>query len=96
MQVPFRAISLAGKSDNRDLAGTARGWSSGRPSMPISLINEHKIANPVIMIDEADKSGGGNHNGRILDTLLNLLEPTTSKRTFNEYLCGNCDFSHIS
>jgi len=96
MKVPFQTLSFAGKSDNRDLAGTARGWSTGHPSMPIALINEHKIANPIIMIDEVEKSGGSDHNGRVVDSLLNLFEPTSSKRSFDEYLCGNCDFSHIS
>lgn len=96
MKVPFRTISLAGKNDNKDLAGTARAWGTGHPSMTINLINEHKVANPIVMIDEADKSGGSDHNGRILDTLLNLLEPVSSKKTYDEYLCGNCDFSHVS
>jgi len=96
MEVPFRTLSFAGKTDNRDLSGTARGWSTGHPSMPIALINEHKIANPIIMIDEVEKSGGSDHNGRVVDSLLNLFEPTSAKRSFDEYLCGNCDFSRIS
>jgi len=96
VKVPFKTLSFAGKSDNRDLAGTSRGWSTGHPSMPIALINEHKVANPIIMIDEVEKSGGSDHNGRVVDSLLNLFEPASSKRSFDEYLCGNCDFSHIS
>jgi len=96
MQVPFRAISLAGKSDNRDLVGTSRGWGTGQPSMMISLINEHKVGNPIILIDEADKCGGSEHNGRALDSLLTLFESTSAKFFFDEYLCGRCDFSRIT
>jgi ATP-dependent Lon protease len=96
MQVPFRAISLAGKNDNRDLAGTSRGWGTGHPSMMIQLINEHKVGNPIVLVDEVDKCGGSDHNGRALDTLLTLFEPTSSKNFFDEYLSGSCDFSRIT
>lgn len=96
IQVPFRAISLAGKNDNRDLAGTARGWGTGHPSMMIKLINEHKVGNPIVLVDEVDKCGGSDHNGRALDTLLTLLEPASAKHFFDEYLSGNCDFSRIT
>lgn len=96
MQVPFRAISLAGKNDNRDIAGTARGWGTGHPSMMIQLMNEYKIGNPVVLVDEIDKCGGSDHNGRALDTLLTLFEPTSAKKFYDEYLCGNCDFSNIT
>lgn len=96
VQVPFRAISLAGKSDNRDLAGTSRGWGSGQPSMVISLMNEHKVGNPIVLVDEVDKCGGSDHNGRALDSLLSLFEPTSAKHFYDEYLCGKCDFSRVS
>ena len=96
LNLPFRTLALGGKTDNRDLAGTARGWSGGHPSMLIQLINKHKVANPLIMLDELDKSGGSDHNGRITDTLLMLLESRSAKQVYDDYLCGHCDFSHIS
>lgn len=96
INVPFRTISMSGKSDNRDLVGTARGWTGGHPSMPITLIQEHQIANPIIVLDELDKCGGSDQNGRALDSLLTLFETTTSKRVYDEYLCGNLDLSHIT
>ena len=96
INIPHRTISFSGKTDNRDLVGTARGWSTGHPSLPISLINQHQVANPLIMIDELDKCGGSSHNGRALDSLLTLFEPATAKHIFDEYLGGNADLSHIS
>lgn len=96
IDVPFRAISLAGKNDNRDLIGTSRGWGTGQPSMIISLINQHKVGNPIVLADEVDKCGGSDHNGRALDSLLTLFEPTSAKHFFDEYLCGRCDFSRVS
>ncbi len=96
IKIPSRVLSSAGKNDNRDLVGTSRGWGSGHPSMPISLINDSKVANPLVMLDELDKTGGSDANGRILDSLLTLFEPSSSARVFDEYLCGHCDLSHIT
>ena len=57
-KLPFLSLSLAGKSDNRDLAGTARGWGTGHPSRVIALIKETRTANPIVLLDEIDKAGG--------------------------------------
>jgi len=94
--VPHQTLSFAGQSDNRYLQGTARGWSSGQPSMPLSLINDHSIANPIVIIDELDKAGGSAHNGAPLDTLLTLFEPSSAKKVFDEFLLGHADLSHIT
>ncbi|PHS72136.1 MAG: hypothetical protein COB22_05385 [Cycloclasticus sp.] len=94
--VPHQILSLAGQNDNKYLQGTARGWSSGQPSMPVSLINDSKCANPIVMIDELDKAGGSDHNGRSVDSLLTLFEPSSAKKVFDEFLLGHADLSHIT
>lgn len=94
--VPYQMLSLAGQNDNRYLQGTARGWSTGQPSMPVTLINDHKIANPIVLLDELDKSGGSDRNGRVIDSLLTLFEPSSAARVFDDYLLGHADLSHIS
>lgn len=94
--VPFKSISLAGKNDNKDFTGTARGWSSGEPSSLINFINQKKIANPIFLLDEIDKAGGSSHNGRIHDTLLNLFEPSSAGAVYDEYLAAHADLSNIT
>ena len=94
--LPFLSLGLAGKSDNRDLAGTARGWGTGHPSRVVALINQHRTANPIVLLDELDKAGGSDHNGRIADTLLALLEPASSSRFYDDYLWGQADLSRVS
>ena len=94
--LPFLSLSLAGKSDNRDLAGTARGWGTGHPSRVIALIKETRTANPIVLLDEIDKAGGSNHNGRITDTLLTLLEPASSAKFYDDFLWGHADLSRVS
>ena len=94
--VPYKSISLAGKNDNKDFTGTARGWSSGEPSSVINFINQKKIANPIFLLDEIDKAGGSSHNGRVHDTLLNLLEPSSACAVYDEYLAAHADLSNIT
>jgi hypothetical protein len=93
---PYRLLSVAGSHDNRALAGTARGWGSAGPSLIISTIRETGVANPVFLIDEIDKSGGSDHNGRIVDTLLTLLEPASASNFYDEFLWTSCNLSHVN
>ena len=95
-RLPFMCLGLAGKNDNRDLSGTARGWSSGHPGRVIALINERKVANPIVLLDEIDKTGGSDHNGRIRDTLLTLFEPSSAVRVYDDFLWGHADLSRVT
>ncbi len=94
--VPMGALSAAGSSDNRTLAGTARGWSTAAPSYPMQLIEQHRVGNPLIMIDEVDKVAIEARNGRMTDTLLTLTESSTSKAWPDECLGVPCDLSRIN
>jgi hypothetical protein len=67
-----------GGMGDSSIAGTARRWSSGEPSLPLALIRRHKICNPAIVLDEVEKAGTSRHNGNILDALIGMLEPTSS------------------
>jgi len=82
---PFTVFSCGGVSDS-SLAGTARRWSSGEPSMPLNLVRQHQIANPAIVLDEIEKAGTSNHNGNLLDALLSFLEPLSAAAYYDPYL----------
>ncbi len=94
--VPVDIISASGASDNRDLAGTAAGWSTSSPSRPVATIARHKVANPLIVVDEVDKIGTGKQNGSMTDTLLSMLETETSRRYYDDALRTTFDISAIS
>lgn len=89
-------IGAAGSSDNRLLHGTARGWSSAQPGYPILIMMHSQSANPVIVVDEIDKTVGNSHNGNICSTLLTLLETETARAWHDEALLAYCDLSQIS
>ncbi|EGV27676.1 AAA ATPase central domain protein [Thiorhodococcus drewsii AZ1] len=94
--VHSRLLSLAGKTDNRDLIGTARGWGNRHPGLGIRLIAESGQANPLIVLDEIDKAGGSRDNGNVHDALLTLLEPQSARAIHDDFLCGSVDLSHLS
>jgi hypothetical protein len=95
LEVPILPISFAGQSDSRALLGTARGWSSANPSAIVDLIFRCKRANPIVFIDEIEKSTASN-NGDPLAAILTLLEPETAKRFHDPFLNTEVDLSHVS
>ena len=92
----YGEMSAAGSSDNRLLAGTARGWSTAQPSYVLQVVRQAKVANPLILIDEIDKTRPDGRNGDIRATLLAMLEPTTSRRWLDECLCVPVDLGAVS
>lgn len=92
---PFGVVAAGGSSDSRSLAGTASGWSSAQPSYPAMLLATRKHANAMILVDEIDKAGGSDRNGRLVDTLLSMVEPETARRWPDECLCSPVDLGGI-
>mgnify|MGYP006276745103 CR=1 FL=1 len=93
--VALRTLDAGGASDDRLLAGTARGWASAHPALPLLAVKTARIANPLILIDELDKCRAS-HNGDICGTLLGMLEPDTARNWFDPCLIAECDLSQVS
>lgn len=94
MGVYSRTISIAGKHDNM-IFGVTRGWSSASPSLMVEVINEAKVINPVIILDEIEKTTDDRRNGNIHETLLPLLEKHEAERWVDPCLSVPCDVSHV-
>jgi len=77
-------------------AGTSRQWATGRACVPLQAIRMHKIANPVVILDEVEKSSGSDRNGRFADAILSFLERETSARYHDPYVETAVDLSHVS
>lgn len=92
--VPCTVYPCGGASD-ASLAGTPRRWSTGSPSLPISLIKLYEVASPGLVLDELEKVGSGHQNGNLLDALLGLLEPQSSAQWHEPYLESPVDLSHV-
>lgn len=94
--LPLGQVSAAGSADNRALAGTARGWSSMQPCLPLTIMLRYQLANPMVLVDEVDKASNDRRNGRIADTLLTMLEPTTAREFPDEALLVSADLSRVN
>lgn len=92
---PNTVINLAGMADAKLLKGVTRGWASNRPSRMLEFIQQTRIANPLFVLDEIDKTGTGYGNsGDPQEALLDLLEPGNARRYQDIYLMAECDLSH--
>ncbi|MGY4349012.1 hypothetical protein ACVWXM_005479 [Bradyrhizobium sp. GM7.3] len=94
LHVPYRVFACGGVSDS-SFNGTSRQWSTGRASVPLQMIQQHRVANPAIILDEIDKVGQGRQNGNLIDGLLSMLEPLNSSGIFDLYLEGEVNLHRI-
>jgi hypothetical protein len=97
--VPRLCYPVGGHSDNRDFAGTSRGWAGGHSCLPLKLMAQEMIANPLIILDEIDKANQNDdsaRNGKITDTLHLMLERVTAEQFYDEFLCGVADLSWVN
>jgi hypothetical protein len=89
-------LSVAGASDNRALLGTSSGYATASPSWPAHMFLKLRCANPVLMIDEIDKTSEERRNGRVIDALLTMIEPVTARMWNDDCLGGALDLRHVS
>jgi hypothetical protein len=61
-------------------SGSPKTWSSSMASVPARAVLRSQIANPIVMVDEIEKSGSGTYNGRLWDAMHPFLERETSAR----------------
>ena len=88
-------LSLAGVSSNAELAGNARGSRHPQPSFPAMAMLRTGTANPVVVLDEVEKTSTSDM-GDPVATLLGMLERTTARRYFDGCLAADVDLSHVN
>jgi hypothetical protein len=86
----------ASRADGAVFAGTDRRWYSAEPCHPFLAVAAGRIANPLVLIDELEKSGTRSDYGRLWDCLLGFFEPETSVRYPDPALQTNLDLSQVS
>ena len=93
--LPTDVLPFGGMADS-SIMGTARRWSTGEPTFALASIMRHQVANPLLVIDEVEKTSDGGHNGNALNALLALLEPETAARYHDPWVQAPVDLSNIS
>ncbi len=76
--------------------GTPAQWSSRRASTPLELIRTSGKANPVVVLDELEKSGQSPHNGSLVHSLLPMLEQHSAAAYFETALEATANLSMVS
>ncbi|WP_374311759.1 AAA family ATPase [Dongia sp.] len=95
LQIGYRVTPCGGVSDSH-FGGVSRGWHSSHPSSPLDLIRQSGVPNPVLVLDEIEKSATSKHNGNFHDVLLSMLETETSKAWNDPFIQGPVNISAIN
>jgi ATP-dependent Lon protease len=85
----------SGSSDNM-FGGSPKGWSNTQPSAPVRAIHQTRIANPIVFVDEIDKTATSLHAGRLVLALMPHLDRETSSRFRDVSLDAEVDPSWIN
>jgi hypothetical protein len=83
--VPLVEIDAGSGTAAFQLAGLEKGWGNAEPGLPIEAILRHRVANPVILVNEICRAGSGMTSGKgartsLSDALLALLDRGSSRR----------------
>jgi len=90
----FHSISCASASNGMDLTGLSEKWSNGKYGKIHDLLFNHECPNPIILLDEVEKSGESNHP--FANVLYGLLEKNNAKIFKDEYVQVCMDASAIN
>lgn len=93
--VPVYRYDGSSASDNM-FGGSPKSWGNTVPSAPARAVNQTRVGNPVLMVDEIEKSAVATRNGRLWDALLPFLERETASRYRDVSLDCELDLSCIS
>lgn len=82
-------------ADGVGYGGTPRGWAESTPCVPARAVQQYRIANPIVMVDEIEKASANPRNGALWSVLLQHTERETAARLRDAALDTELDLSAV-
>lgn len=100
INVPTMVYEATNESASFGLVGSQRSWGYANPGRLITSILAHRVGNPVVVVDEVEKSGRAEstkgHAYSLTDALLPLLEPLSAANWSCPYFEVKFDMSYVT
>lgn len=88
-------FSVGGMNDIAEIKGHRRTYVGSMPGQVVQCLKKTKTENPLLLIDEIDKIGYGNHHGNPSSAMLELLDPEQNHNFLDHYLDVPIDLSRV-
>lgn len=99
INTPTMVYEATNESASFGLVGSQRSWGNSNPGRLITAILAHRVGNPVVVVDEVEKSGRAEsakgHAYSLTDALLPLLEPLSAANWSCPYFEVAFDMSYV-
>jgi len=88
LDLPFFKVSFSGNADIITLKGSNFGWLGAVPGAFTRILVQAGCSNPVILLDEVDKTGRYSSSGDVITVLTEILDVGQSMRFSDQFLAG--------